>query len=205
MPLKVGAEKGCWDHWLLSNSQDGLYGTKSGSSTEFILSDKGECFWIHKEGPWIMFRKATFPLSNSSLEVFVPVSLPLPKEQTPGCVPPSTSKGFSPCPVLSPTPQARREIPHSRVVQFSPSHPTIDLINPSLSPSCQHLPFLFPVLPHLFETPKPWLRRMGRCEGGLFSGGSRKEGRGEMVTWDLSCWRVEDGTRARTPLLGVCA
>lgn len=124
MLLNVGAERRCSDHWLLSSSQDGLYGIKSGSSREFMLSGKGECFWIHEEGSWIKSENPPSPKQLFPRVICARVSpRPLPRSRHLALSYPPRARA-SPL-VLSSSPQARRGIPHSKAVQFSPSHPTV--------------------------------------------------------------------------------
>ena len=201
-PLKVGAERGCSDHRLSSNSWDGLYGAKLGSSREFTLSDKEECFWIHEEGPGIVFRKATFPPSCSSLECYLcPRLSPCPGRRHPALSSPPRARASPLAPFFHQLlkPGGKSLIPKwsSSVLPTSPltwsPHPHLPCVGVFSSPFLCSLFF--------FETPKHWLGRMGRREGGLFSGGSRK-GRREG---HLGRLLAEGGTGARTPLLGVCA
>ena len=124
---------------------------------------------------------ATFPLSNSSLECYLCLCLSSsPKSRPPALSYPLGARASPLAPFFHHLPKARKGIPHSKVVQFPPSHPTINRIKPALSPLFQCLPFPFPVLPHLFRTPKHWLRGTGRCVCGgslLWWGQDRREKR----------------------------
>lgn len=178
MPLKVGAERRCSDHWLLSSSQDGLYGIKSGSSREFMLSGKGECFWIHEEGPWIKSENPPAPKHLFPRVICARVSpRPLPRSRHLALSYPPRARASPLAPFFHPLrkPGGESLVPK----QSSPLLPTPPCPDrPMLSPSGSCLPFPFPGLPHLCETPKLWLRRLGRCEGGLFSGGAGQKGEG---------------------------
>lgn len=91
-------------YWLLSNSQDGLYGAESGRSRAFMLSDKGESI-----SGFLRRKSHIFLLSNSSLECFLCLCFSTP--------PPTPKRQIS---LLCPSLQEQRLLPFPCPLTMSP-------------------------------------------------------------------------------------
>lgn len=169
-------------------------------------SDKGERFWILEGSPYITFRKATSLHSSSSLEwhLHLCFSPPLPRDRGPHPMPrfvlPSKSEGFSPSTFSQHLlrPDRSSSLHSGSVASFPLCRPPGQPVTISLV-SAPSLPL--PWLPCLSETPEELTEGNGKmcvCVGSVcplacLGRGGRRERGGELVTWDLSWWRVVQG------------